>query len=145
MPLEKALRQGEYLIYLTVIFITAVLLGFSMYLVFYRLYNLFTTSLYNFNELSKAIYDALSDVFLVVVFVELIDTFITYVEQRKIVVYKILDVALVALARELFIYVAPVNADFKIEKAIALVLGTLVVGYIDYLQRRVIARERRQR
>lgn len=39
MPLEKALRQGEYLIYLTVIFITAVLLGFSMYLVFYRLYN----------------------------------------------------------------------------------------------------------
>jgi len=87
----------------------------------------------------------LSDVFLVIVFVELIDTFITYIEQKRIVVYKIIDVALVALARELFIYLAPVNKEFSFEKALAIIIATLVIGVIEYLQRRIIPTERRRR
>jgi len=79
------------------------------------------------------------------VFIELIDTFITYIEQRRIVVYKIIDVALVALARELFIYLAPVNKDFQFDKAIAIVAATFVVGLVDYLQRRSLRTEARRR
>ncbi len=83
--------------------------------------------------------------FLVIVFVELIDTFITYVEQRRIVVYRIIDVALVALARELFIYLAPVNKEFQFDKAVAIVAATLVVGIVDYLQRKSLRQEARRR
>jgi uncharacterized membrane protein (DUF373 family) len=79
------------------------------------------------------------------VFIELIDTFITYIEQRRIVVYKIIDVALVALARELFIYLAPANQDFKLEKGAVLVAAAFVIGVIDYLQRIAPRAERRRR
>ena len=78
-------------------------------------------------------------------FIELIDTFITYIEQRRIVVYKIIDVDLVALARELFIYLAPVNKEFQFDKAIAIVAATFVVGLVDYLQRRSLRTEARRR
>ncbi|RFA95267.1 phosphate-starvation-inducible PsiE family protein [Pyrobaculum aerophilum] len=144
MNIVDSLRRGEYLVYLVVLFITSLLLMFSMYLVFYRIYDLIL-AVQQPEILATAIYNALSDVFLVIVFVELIDTFITYIEQKRIVVYKIIDVALVALARELFIYLAPVNKEFSFEKALAIIIATLVIGVIDYLQRRIIPTERRRR
>ncbi len=40
--------------------------------------------------------------------------------------YKIIDVALVALAREPFTYLAPVNKEFQFDKGIAIVAATFV-------------------
>jgi uncharacterized membrane protein (DUF373 family) len=54
---------------------------------------------------------------------------------------KIIDVALVALARELFIYLAPVNKEFQFDKAIAIVAATFVVGVVNYLQRKALRPE----
>jgi len=73
--LIRTLRRGEYAAYLIVLGLTAVLLGLSVYLAGYRLYELATTAASSPAALSQAIYNALSDVFLVVIFVELIDTF----------------------------------------------------------------------
>jgi len=145
MNLLSLLRRGEYVTYLIVLLLTALLLLLSLYLAFFRLVDLFTAATAHPDTLAQAIYDALSDVFLVIVFVELIDTFITYIEQRRIVVYKIIDVALVALARELFIYLAPVNRDFKLEKGAMLVVAAFVIGVVDYLQRITPRAERRRR
>jgi len=145
MDLIRTLRRGEYVAYLIVLGLTAILLGLSVYLAGYRLYELATTAASSPAALSQAIYNALSDVFLVVIFVELIDTFIAYLEKKRLIVYRIIDVALVALARELFIYLAPVNAEFKIDKGVALILATAVVGFVDYLQRRGITLGRRGR
>jgi uncharacterized membrane protein (DUF373 family) len=139
------LRKGEYITYVIVLFLTALLLVLSLYLAFSCLAELYTAVSAHPDALAQAIYNALSDIFLVIVFIELIDTFITYIEQRRIVVYKIIDVALVALARELFIYLAPVNKDFQFEKAIAIVAATFVVGLVDYLQRRSLRPETRRR
>ena len=121
------------------------LLVLSLYLAFSRLAELYAAVSAHRDVLAQAIYNALSDIFLVIVFIELIDTFITYIEQRRIVVYKIIEVALVALARELFIYLAPVNKEFQFDKAIAIVAATFVVGLVDYLQRRSLRPEARRR
>ncbi len=145
MNLSTLLRRGEYIMYVVVLFLTVLLLVFSLYLAFSRLIELYTALSAHHDLLAQAIYNALSDIFLVIVFIELIDTFITYIEQRRIVVYKILDVALVALARELFIYLAPVNKEFQFDKAIAIVAATFVVGAVDYLQRKALRPERRRR
>ena len=145
MDLLRLLRKGEYITYVVVLFLTALLLVLSLYLAFSRLAELYTAVSAHPDALAQAIYNALSDIFLVIVFIELIDTFITYIEQRRIVVYKIIDVALVALARELFIYLAPVNKDFQFDKAIAIVAATFVVGLVDYLQRRSLRTEARRR
>ena len=145
MDLLRLLRRGEYVTYLVVLLLTALLLLLSLYLAFFRLAELFTAASTHPETLAEAIYNALSDVFLVIVFVELIDTFITYVEQRRIIVYRIIDVALVALARELFIYLAPVNREFQFDKAVAIVAATLVVGVVDYLQRKSLRQEARRR
>lgn len=139
------MRKGEYITYVIVLFLTALLLVLSLYLAFSRLAELYTAVSAHHDALAQAIYNALSDIFLVIVFIELIDTFITYIEQRRIVVYKIIDVALVALARELFIYLAPVNKEFQFDKAIAIVAATFVVGLVDYLQRKVLRPETRRR
>jgi uncharacterized membrane protein (DUF373 family) len=141
----ETLRRGEYLVYLLILLLTSLLLALSLYMAFSRVYELFQNIGKPPDILGASIYNVLSDVFLVVVFVELIDMFITYIEQKRIVVYKIIDVALVALARELFIYLAPVNKEFSIDKAVALVGATFVVGVIDYLQRRALPAERRRR
>ncbi len=145
MDLLRLLRKGEYITYVVVLFLTVLLLVFSLYLVFSRLVELFTAVSAHPDVLAQAIYNALSDIFLVIVFIELINTFITYIEQRRIVVYKIIDVALVALARELFIYLAPVNKEFQFDKAIAIVAATFVVGLVDYLQRKALRPETRRR
>ncbi|WP_148682760.1 phosphate-starvation-inducible PsiE family protein [Pyrobaculum ferrireducens] len=145
MNIVETLRRGEYLVYLLILLLTSFLLALSLYMAFSRVYELFQNIGKPPDILGASIYNVLSDVFLVVVFVELIDTFITYIEQKRIVVYKIIDVALVALARELFIYLAPVNKEFSIDKAVALVGATFVVGVIDYLQRRALPAERRRR
>ncbi|MGC9131045.1 MAG: phosphate-starvation-inducible PsiE family protein [Pyrobaculum sp.] len=145
MNIVETLRRGEYLVYLLILLLTSLLLALSLYMAFSRVYELFQNIGKPPDILGASIYNVLSDVFLVVVFVELIDTFITYIEQKRIVVYKIIDVALVALARELFIYLAPVNKEFSIDKAVALVGATFVVGVIDYLQRRALPAERRRR
>jgi uncharacterized membrane protein (DUF373 family) len=145
VDLLRLLRKGEYITYVIVLFLTALLLVLSLYLAFSCLAELYTAVSAHPDALAQAIYNALSDIFLVIVFIELIDTFITYIEQRRIVVYKIIDVALVALARELFIYLAPVNKDFQFEKAIAIVAATFVVGLVDYLQRRSLRPETRRR
>jgi uncharacterized membrane protein (DUF373 family) len=139
------LRKGEYITYVIVLFLTALLLVLSLYLAFSRLAELYTAVSAHHDALAQAIYNALSDIFLVIVFIELIDTFITYIEQKRIVVYKIIDVALVALARELFIYLAPVNKEFQFDKAVAIVAATFVVGLVDYLQRRALRPEARRR
>jgi uncharacterized membrane protein (DUF373 family) len=139
------LRKGEYITYVIVLFLTALLLVLSLYLAFFRLAELYTAVSAHHDALAQAIYNALSDIFLVIVFIELIDTFITYIEQRRIVVYKIIDVALVALARELFIYLAPVNKEFQFDKAVAIVAATFVVGVVDYLQRKALRPETRRR
>jgi uncharacterized membrane protein (DUF373 family) len=131
--------------YVVVLFLTALLLVFSLYLAFFRLIELYTAVSAHHDVLAQAIYNALSDIFLVIVFIELIDTFMTYIEQRRIVVYKIIDVALVALARELFIYLAPVNKEFQFDKAIAIVAATFVVGVVAYLQRKALRPETRRR
>jgi len=145
VDLLRLLRKGEYITYVVVLFLTALLLVLSLYLAFSRLVELFTAVSAHHDVLAQAIYNALSDIFLVIVFIELIDTFITYIEQRRIVVYKIIDVALVALARELFIYLAPVNKEFQFDKAIAIVAATFVVGLVDYLQRKALRTEARRR
>jgi uncharacterized membrane protein (DUF373 family) len=145
VDLLRLLRKGEYITYVIVLFLTALLLVLSLYLAFSRLVELYTAVSAHHDALAQAIYNALSDIFLVIVFIELIDTFITYIEQKRIVVYKIIDVALVALARELFIYLAPVNKEFQFEKAIAIVAATFVVGLVDYLQRRSLRTEARRR
>ena len=145
MDLLRLLRRGEYITYVVVLFLTALLLVLSLYLAFSRLAELYKAVSAHHNALAQAIYNALSDIFLVIVFIELIDTFITYIEQRRIVVYKIIDVALVALARELFIYLAPVNKEFQFDKAIAIVAATFVVGLVDYLQRKALRPEARRR
>lgn len=139
------MRKGEYITYVVVLFLTALLLVLSLYLAFSRLAELYTAVSTHHDVLAQAIYNALSDIFLVIVFIELIDTFITYIEQKRIVVYKIIDVALVALARELFIYLAPVNKEFQFDKAIAIVAATFVVGLVDYLQRKALRPEARRR
>jgi len=139
------LRKGEYITYVVVLFLTALLLVLSLYLAFSRLAELYAAVSAHRDVLAQAIYNALSDIFLVIVFIELIDTFITYIEQKRIVVYKIIDVALVALARELFIYLAPVNKEFQFDKAIAIVAATFVVGLVDYLQRKALRPEARRR
>lgn len=139
------MRKGEYITYVVVLFLTALLLVLSLYLAFSRLIELYTAVSAHHDVLAQAIYNALSDIFLVIVFIELIDTFITYIEQRRIVVYKIIDVALVALARELFIYLAPVNKEFQFDKAIAIVAATFVVGVVAYLQRKALRPETRRR
>jgi Protein of unknown function (DUF2495). len=145
VDLLRLLRKGEYITYVIVLFLTALLLVLSLYLAFSRLAELYTAVSAHHDALAQAIYNALSDIFLVIVFIELIDTFITYIEQRRIVVYKIIDVALVALARELFIYLAPVNKEFQFDKAIAIVAATFVVGLVDYLQRKALRPEARRR
>jgi uncharacterized membrane protein (DUF373 family) len=145
VDLLRLLQKGEYITYVIVLFITALLLVLSLYLAFSRLAELYTAVSAHPDALAQAIYNALSDIFLVIVFIELIDTFITYIEQRRIVVYKIIDVALVALARELIIYLAPVNKDFQFDKAIAIVAATFVVGLVDYLQRRALRPGTRRR
>ena len=145
MDLLRLLRKGEYITYVIVLFLTALLLVLSLYLAFFRLAELYTAVSAHHDALAQAIYNALSDIFLVIVFIELIDTFITYIEQRRIVVYKIIDVALVALARELFIYLAPVNKEFQFDKAVAIVAATFVVGVVDYLQRKALRPETRRR
>jgi uncharacterized membrane protein (DUF373 family) len=145
VDLLRLLRKGEYITYVVVLFLTALLLVLSLYLAFSRLAELYTAVSAHHDALAQAIYNALSDIFLVIVFIELIDTFITYIEQRRIVVYKIIDVALVALARELFIYLAPVNKEFQFDKAIAIVAATFVVGLVDYLQRNALRPEARRR
>jgi uncharacterized membrane protein (DUF373 family) len=144
VDLLRLLRKGEYITYVVVLFLTALLLVLSLYLAFSRLAELYTAVSAHHDVLAQAIYNALSDIFLVIVFIELIDTFITYIEQRRIVVYKIIDVALVALARELFIYLAPVNKEFQFDKAIAIVAATFVVGLVDYLQRKALRPETRR-
>jgi uncharacterized membrane protein (DUF373 family) len=145
VDLSRLLRKGEYITYVVVLFLTALLLVLSLYLAFSRLAELYTAVSAHHDVLAQAIYNALSDIFLVIVFIELIDTFITYIEQRRIVVYKIIDVALVALARELFIYLAPVNKEFQFDKAVAIVAATFVVGVVDYLQRKALRPETRRR
>lgn len=139
------MRKGEYITYVVVLFLTVLLLVLSLYLAFSRLAELYAAVSAHRDVLAQAIYNALSDIFLVIVFIELIDTFITYIEQKRIVVYKIIDVALVALARELFIYLAPVNKEFQFDKAIAIVAATFVVGLVDYLQRKALRTEARRR
>jgi uncharacterized membrane protein (DUF373 family) len=145
VDLLRLLRKGEYITYVIVLFLTALLLVLSLYLAFSRLAELYTAVSAHPDALAQAIYNALSDIFLVIIFIELIDTFITYIEQRRIVVYKIIDVALVALARELFIYLAPVNKDFQFDKAVAIVAATFVVGVVAYLQRKALRPETRRR
>ncbi|AKT34872.1 putative membrane protein [Pyrobaculum sp. WP30] len=145
MDLLRLLRKGEHITYVVVLFLTALLLVLSLYLALSRLAELYAAVSAHRDVLAQAIYNALSDIFLVIVFIELIDTFITYIEQKRIVVYKIIDVALVALARELFIYLAPVNKEFQFDKAIAIVAATFVVGLVDYLQRRALRTEARRR
>jgi uncharacterized membrane protein (DUF373 family) len=145
VDLLRLLRKGEYITYVIVLFLTALLLVLSLYLAFSRLAELYTAVSAHHDALAQAIYNALSDIFLVIVFIELIDTFITYIEQKRIVVYKIIDVALVALARELFIYLAPVNKEFQFDKAVAIVAATFVVGLVDYLQRKSLRPETRRR
>jgi uncharacterized membrane protein (DUF373 family) len=145
VDLLRLLRKGEYITYVIALFLTALLLVLSLYLAFSRLAELYTAVSAHHDVLAQAIYNALSDIFLVIVFIELIDTFITYIEQKRIVVYKIIDVALVALARELFIYLAPVNKEFQFDKAIAIVAATFVVGLVDYLQRKALRPEARRR
>ena len=139
------MRKGEYITYVVVLFLTVLLLVLSLYLAFSRLAELYAAVSAHRDVLAQAIYNALSDIFLVIVFIELIDTFITYIEQKRIVVYKIIDVALVALARELFIYLAPVNKEFQFDKAIAIVAATFVVGLVDYLQRKALRTKARRR
>lgn len=141
----RYLRVGEYVVYLVILILTAVVLGVAIYMALFRIYEIFTTATDKPEAMAQAVYNALSDIFLVVIFVELIDTFITYLEQRRVVVYKIIDVALVALARELFIYLAPVNKEFDFYKAVAIVAATFVVGVVAYLQRKALARKGRGR
>jgi len=45
-------------------------------------------------------------------------------------------VALVALARELIVYISPVNNSFDLARATVLATATLVIGVVDYLQHR---------
>ncbi|MFP3192042.1 MAG: phosphate-starvation-inducible PsiE family protein [Thermoproteus sp.] len=66
----------------------------------------------------------------------LFDTFITYIQHKEVIVYKIIDVALVALARELIVYISPVNNSFDLARAAVLATATLVIGVVDYLKHR---------
>lgn len=132
------MRRVELVLYILALALTAVLAGAAFYLVVERI-----TSLFNYSDLyamSQNVYVALSDLFLFIIFIELLDTFITYIQYKEIIVYKIIDVALVALARELFIYVSPTaQQHFDVGMAVALIAAVLVVGFVDYLQHRARA------
>lgn len=134
MDYVGGLRRIELVLYAIALAVTIVLAGYAFYLVISDI-----AHVYNPDPaiMSQNIYTLLSDLFLFIIFIELIDTFITYIQHKEIVVYKIIDVALVALARELFIYVSPTLAEsYTTAKAAVLIASLLVVGVIDYLQRK---------
>lgn len=82
MDLVRILRRGDYLAYYVILLLTAAILTLAMYMAVLRIYEVFNT-LQNLDALGIALYNALSDIFLVVVFVELIDTFITYGAETR--------------------------------------------------------------
>lgn len=138
MDYVKALRRMELVLYTLALTLTTVLAGVAFYLVVERIIGLFNSS--DPYAMSQKIFIALSDLFLFIIFIELLDTLITYIQHKEIIVYKIIDVALVALARELFIYVSPTaHHHFDAGMAAALIAAVLVVGFVDYLQRRARA------
>jgi uncharacterized membrane protein (DUF373 family) len=63
------LRRGEYITYVIVLFLTALLLVLSLYLAFSRLAELYTALSAHHDALAQAIYNALSDIFLVIIFI----------------------------------------------------------------------------
>lgn len=130
MDYIKWLRYIELLLYAAALIVTAILAGYSFYLVAEGLVGLAG------NTSEYSIYLLLSNLFLFIIFIELLDTFITYIQHKEVIVYKIIDVALVALARELIVYMSPANSSFDIAHASALTAATLVVGLVDYLQHR---------
>ncbi|CCC81567.1 phosphate-starvation-inducible PsiE family protein [Thermoproteus tenax] len=131
MKLDILLKNIEISLYVVAIIVTIVLAVYSFYLVVEGL-----AGLRGAPYPEDAVYSILASLFLFIIFVELIDTFVTYIQEKEIIVYKIIDVALVALARELFIYISPTNKSFDINHAYALVAALGVIGVIDYLQHR---------
>ncbi|MGC9169461.1 MAG: phosphate-starvation-inducible PsiE family protein [Thermoproteus sp.] len=130
MDYIKWLRSLEIFLYGLALVVTAVLAGYSFYLVVLGIIGL------SQNATEYSVYLLLSNLFLFIIFIELLDTFITYIQNKEVIVYKIIDVALVALARELIVYISPANSNFDIAHAAVLTAATLAIGIVDYLQHR---------
>lgn len=88
------------------------------------------------NPTEQSIVAALTGLFLILVMLELLDITLTYIVSRVVVVYKIIDVALIAVVREVFTYISPVNPKVDPIKATLLIAAAAVLGAVDYLQRR---------
>ncbi|MEL9991911.1 MAG: phosphate-starvation-inducible PsiE family protein [Thermoproteus sp.] len=130
MDYVKWLRIVEVTLYGIALAITVILACYSFYLVAIGVINLASSMS------ESSIYYLLGNLFLFIIFIELIDTFITYIQHKEVIVYKIIDIALVALARELLVYMSPVNSNFDLVHASTLVASVFVVGFVDYLQHR---------
>ncbi len=122
------LRRIELILYGAALTVAIILAAYSFYLVVEGIMSLTA------GASEYYIYSLLSNLFLFIIFIELIDTFIAYIQHKEVIVYKIIDVALVALARELIVYMSPVNNHFDVARAGALTASALVLGLIDYLQ-----------
>jgi uncharacterized membrane protein (DUF373 family) len=127
----KWLRYLEMLLYGLALAVTAVLAVYTFYLL-----ALGVVEILHSTATEYTIYLLLSNLFLFIIFIELLDTFITYIQHKEVIVYKIVDVALVALARELIVYISPANSSFDLARAAVLATATLVIGVVDYLQHR---------
>ena len=131
MDYIKWLRYLEMLLYGLALAVTAVLAVYTFYLLV-----LGVVEILHSTATEYTIYLLLSNLFLFIIFIELLDTFITYIQHKEVIVYKIVDVALVALARELIVYISPTNSSFDLARAAVLATATLVIGVVDYLQHR---------
>ncbi len=77
------MRKGEYIMYVVVLFLTVLLLVLTFYLAFSRLIELYTALSAHHDVLAQAIYNALSDIFLVIIFIELIDSLINKIYRTE--------------------------------------------------------------
>lgn len=128
MDYVKWLKHLEAALYGLALAVAIVLAGYSFLLVLDGVMSLTKASSEHY------IYSILGNLFLFIIFIELIDTFITYIQNKEVIVYKIIDVALVALAREIIVYMSPVNSQFDTTHAGVLIASALVLGIVDYLQ-----------
>jgi len=126
----KIFKIIELVGYYVVFILVLILLIFSVEVAFSDMVKVF----HNPDEIN--IVNTLTGIFLILVMLELLDITVTYIVSRVIVVYKIIDVALIAVVREVFTYISPVNPKIDAIKAALLIAAAAVLGVVDYLQRR---------
>lgn len=103
----RHLRTAENAIYLAAIIFTVVLIAVAMYILANRFMEMLAV------PSPESLLAAVSDMFLVVILAELLDTLMAYIETRRVLVDRIIAVALTAVARELFVYLSPLKEPYE--------------------------------